>query len=191
MLFVLLCSCTSRTPVSDPTIAVTPPKLIPETGASLYLIEAPADWLDDSTMPVALTINTPKNTFLTGEQMLSHMLRYALSRKEVVFKAQGDFLITADRSTEATLTDPDSINAPPHLGFQVKLTASAGRTSAYVAVQFEARMLSTDKRGTETAHPIAEGRVEAPLRATLVMSRQKEKGRYYFLLLRIASLEEP
>jgi hypothetical protein len=190
-LLVLICSCSSRKPLSEPTIAVTPPKLIPETGASLYLIEAPADWLDDSTMPVALTIDTPKNTFLAGEQMLGLMLRYALSRKEVAFKAQGDFLITAGRPTEATLTDPESIDAPPHVGFHVKLTASVGRTPQYVKLQFEARMLTTDKRGSETAYPVAEGRVEAPIGATLVMSRLKEKDRYYFLLLRIASLEEP
>lgn len=183
-------SCSSRTPISEPTIAVTPATLIPDTGASLYLIEAPIDWLDDSSN-IALTIEAPKGAIWIGEQALREVLRYALSRKEVVFKAQGDFLLTAGRPTEATLTDPDSINAPPFVGFRVKLDASTSKSPGYFDFQFAAKMVTTDQKGRETVDTIAEGEGRAPFRATLVMNRQKANDRHYFLLLRISSLEEP
>jgi hypothetical protein len=190
ILIALACSCSTRKPLGEPAIAAAPATLIPDTGASLYLIESTTDWIDDSSHLV-LTIDSPRGTVWIGETGLKFVLRHALSKKEIVFKAQGDFMITSGRPTEATLTDPDSIAAPPYIGFHVKLNASCGKRPGYVDLQWKARIVTTDRKGTETADEIAEGRSEAPLRATLVIPRLKEKDQYYFLLLRIASLEEP
>jgi hypothetical protein len=190
IVLALLCACASRRPLEEPTIKAVPATLIPDSGASLYLIEAPDDWLDDTAHDIALTIKAPKNTIWIGEQTLKEVLRYALSRKEVSFKAQGDFLITSGCPVEATLTHPESVDAPPPVGFHVKLTASYSKSPGYFDYELAASIVTTNRKGIETADTIAEGGGKAPLRATLLMSRIKAADRGYFLLLRISTLEK-
>lgn len=188
-LLLILSACASRKPVEKPTITSVPAALIPDKGASLYLIEAFDDWLDDGC-DIGLTIETPKNTILIGEQALTLVLRSALSQKSVEFKAQGDFLITSGRPTEVTLADPEGLEKSPYVGFHMKLEASHGRSAEYVNLKWSAQALMTDARGNEIVEPIAEGSGEYPYRATLLMRRHKTKDRSHFLLLRIASLAE-
>ena len=188
---LLTAACASREPLEEPTIKSVPAALIPESGASLYIIEAPDDWLDDcSSTFLWLTKDAPENSAWMGDQAFSLILRLALSRREVSYKAQGDFLITSGHPTEATLTDPESIDAPLIVGFHAKLNASLGRRPGYINMEWLAQILTTDKKGTETAVTISEGKDEVGLPAALAMWRRKTKDRSYFLLLRIASLEE-
>jgi len=172
-----------------PTITSVPPTLIPASGASLYLIEGPDDWLYDG-MQFWNEIPGSKDTTWVGDKGLRLVLRLALSQKSMSFKAQADFIVTSGYLTEATLTHPDRIQAPPFIGFHVKFSATLGNDPDSVNLVWKTSLVTTDKRGTETAEPFAEGSGSVPLGATLIMRRPKGEGRFYFLLLRIASLKK-
>ena len=187
--------------MDPPTIATVPPQLIAESGASLYVLDGPDDWLDDGD---DMLIN-PKPSPWVGERGLKHLLRFGLSHKAVRFVGHADFQATAGYPTEATLFNPDS---EAHLqgtemrrvGFRIRVKAAYSDDRKDVDVEWEAEQLTDvpgavgrdGKRGEyrRTVEKIDSGSGRFPLGAALLMRHPKWDGKVYILLLRIASLKE-
>ncbi len=199
---VLLAGCASKTVVEDPTITLVPPALIAESGASLYVLDGPEDWLDDGGGKFIRPGPSPWLD-LPG---LRHVLRYGLSHKAVRFIGHADFQPTSGFPTEVTLFNPD---AEAHLqgtearrvGFRVRLKAAPSRDPGHIDLEWEADQLTDipgaggrDGRRGETRRvvdKISSGKETFPIGASLLLRHPKWDDRVYILLLRIASLKEP
>ncbi|HKS16220.1 MAG TPA: hypothetical protein VJU16_02855 [Planctomycetota bacterium] len=198
----MLAGCASKTVVEDPTIRSVPPQLVAETGASLYVLDAPDDWLEDNTDKL---IN-PKPSPWMGVRALRHVLKYGLSHKQVRFVGHADFQPTSGYPTEVTLFNPD---AEAHLkgdemrrvGFRVRMKAVFSREPDCIDLEWAAEQL-TDIPGTvgrdgkrgETrreVEKIGSGTGTYPLGAALFLRHPKWGDKVYILLLRIASLGQP
>lgn len=171
-----------------------PTPLIADSGASLYVLDGPDDWLDDGG---DMLIN-PKPAPWMGDRALRHVLRYGLSHKAVRFVGHADFQPTSGFPTEVTLFNPD---AEAHLhrtelgrvGFRVRLKAAFSKELDQVDVEWAAELL-TDFTGTrgETRREVEKidsGSGTFPLGAALLLRHPKGDDRVYILLLRIASLD--
>jgi hypothetical protein len=197
LVLLILAGCASRTPVEEPTIRSVPPALIAETGASLYIVEAPDDWLDDGGMifqvapaesdPSPIGPKPSTNAQWLGEQAFSLVLRTALSQKSVQFIAHADFQPWAAYPSEVTLFSPDVMK---RVGFRVKLKASPTEHPEYAAIEWEAEQLTDGPKG-RIATPISKGACRLPYRGTVMMHHRKDDHRFYALLLRLTSLRNP
>ena len=212
-LFAILVTtgCASRPPLEEPTIKSTPPQLIADSGASLYVLEAWDDLLEvnfklfgrmpDEKENPSIGPKSSSNTLWIGEQALKLLLRHSLSQKPegVTFVGHADVQPLSGWPMEVTLFNPDALPAPQRaerVGFHVRFTATSTDDPQYVSIEWEAEKL-TDSPGprnepgkiTRAKERIAGGSCKLPLRATLLMSSRKEGNRMYLVLLRITSLK--
>lgn len=190
---VILAGC-AREPLEDPSIKRAPPSLIPSEGASLYVLEGPAGWLQED-----LKLVDPQPLPSLGTPQLATALRYAISHRQIRFIGHADFQPTSGWPTEATLFNPDAEGHGPgtgsQIGFKVALTAWAAEPGS-VKVEWKAEQLtiSRPKPGAASqtdADRIDSGTVTIAYGKSIVMSRRKAEGREYTILLRIASIREP
>jgi len=191
---VLAAGC-AREPLEDPSIQRAPPSLIPGEGASLYVLEGPAGWLQED-----LKLVDPDPVPSLGTPALATALRYALSHRQIRFIGHADFQPTSGWPTEATLFNPDAEGHGPgsggsQVGFKVALTAWFADPKS-VKVEWKAEQLTISRpapgaASRTDAERIDSGAATIPYGKSIVMSRAKEGGREYTLLLRMASLRDP
>jgi len=210
---VVAAGCAPRPPIEEPTIKSVPPQLIADSGASLYILDARDDLLDDDSRlfqrvpdekddpPIGPKASS--NTMSIGEQALERVLRYSLSQKPevVTFVGHADVQPLSGWPMDVTLFNPDALPANPRaerVGFHVRFTASSTANPNYVNIEWETEML-TDTPGpknepgkiSRAKERIAGGSCKLPVRSTLLMHHRKEGSRMYLVLLRITSLKEP
>jgi hypothetical protein len=79
---LLTAGCAAREPLEDPSIKRTPPSLIADEGAALYVLEGPAGWLAQDLKFTEPTLD---------DQQLATALRYGLAHRQVRFIGHADF----------------------------------------------------------------------------------------------------
>lgn len=171
----ILAGCVSPPTSEEPTIKSVPAALITASGASLYVLEGPENWLDEfdvaSRIPAnARGISSPlsgtddtadppaksswsKDTWFMAEYTLGLMLRHGLSRKHVSLIIHADFQPASGWPTDVTIFNPESeppsgSRASRRVGFRIRLKATQNTDPELVALDWEGEML-TDVSGTE------------------------------------------
>ncbi|HKS16219.1 MAG TPA: hypothetical protein VJU16_02850 [Planctomycetota bacterium] len=175
-LLVLLAGCTTPVQFEDPEIASFPGVLIAHAGASLYVLEASDDWLDDGNDFLIRTIprderdyesfdraNPPerfqnKDTSWMGEQALEMVLRWALKKTKARLIGHVDFQPRSGHLIEVTLfsLDSESGGGPDgakRTGFRVRLKATSCKNPALVNVEWEADKLTDGPRADDRGRP--------------------------------------
>ena len=138
MLLLLFPACASVKPLEEPTIKSVPAALIADSGASLYVLEAWDDWLDDGNTDMIFNRipsgghdsegsgfsdideqadlpmgpESSSNTHWMGEHALHFVLRHGLSQKRVRLIGHADFQPASGCPMEVTLFNPDAEPRP-------------------------------------------------------------------------------
>jgi len=184
------------------------PTYVSEHGASLIVLEAREDFLDDFSNPFQTAPQEseelptgPKpssNTHSLGEQALESIVRYIAEKRPD--GASVRFHEVIDPLPHGTCDVVFTIPPDETEGFRLKFSALRSSNPAYCDITWETEFMTgcnseylKGEGWTSSNHAterIAAGSCRLPLRASLFISRRWKADRLYVLILRINSVRD-
>ena len=183
------------------------PTYVSDSGASLIVLEARYDFLDDDSKLFPAPMESKalptgpepsSNTLWLGEQALETIIRYVTTKQPDGAAVRFHEII--DPIPRETCDVVFTIPPDETEGFRLKFKAAPSANPAYCDITWEAEFMtgcsSEYARGEgwtldkQTTERIAGGSGRLPLRASLFMTRRWQADRLYVLILRINSVRE-